>query len=183
MNNGTGKGCLLWPVCSLGKTLSAFALPHSVFQGQICLNLGLALSIKHTEFIITGEKRYKARREEMAVIVVVVVVQPHVQLFSTPWTAARQASVSFTISRSLLKLMSIEFVVLSSHLILCRPLLLLPLIFPSIRVFSSESSLLIRWPKFWSFSFSISPSNDYSGLISLRIDWFDRLSVHMIGVK
>jgi len=152
----------------------------------ICLNLGLALSIKHTEFIMKGEKRYKARREEeMTVIAVVVVVQPlsHVQLFSTPWTAARQACVSFTISRSLLRLTSIELVVLPSHLILCHPLLLLPLIFPSIRVFSSESSLLIRWPKYWSFSFSISPSNDYSGLISLRIDWFDRLSVHVIGVK
>ena len=95
----------------------------------------------------------------------------HVQLFANPWTAARQSSLSITNSRSLLKLMSIEFVVLSSHLILCRPLLLLPLIFPSIRVFSSESSLLIRWPKFWSFSFSISPSNKHPGLISFRMDW------------
>ena len=96
----------------------------------------------------------------------------------TPWTAACQASLSFTISWSLLKLMSIESVMPSNHLILCCPLLLLPSIFPSIRVFSSESALHIRWPKYWSFSFSISPSNEYSELISFRIDWFDRLAVH-----
>ena len=95
-----------------------------------------------------------------------------VQLFATPWTAARQAPPTFTISLNLLKLMSIEPVMPSSHLILCRPLLL-PSIFPSIRVFSSESTLRIRWPKDWSFSFCISPSNDYSGLIFIRIDWFD----------
>ena len=97
----------------------------------------------------------------------------HVQLFMTPWTAARQASLSITNSRSLLKLMSIESVMPSNHLILCRPLLLLPSIFPSLRVFSNESALRIRWPKCWSFSFSISPSNEYSGLISFRMDWFD----------
>ena len=95
----------------------------------------------------------------------------HVRLFATPWTAAHQASLSFTISQSLLKLMSIESVMPSNHLILCRPLLLLPSIFPSIRVFSNESALSIRWPKYWSFS--ISPSNKYSGLISFRTDWFD----------
>ena len=89
----------------------------------------------------------------------------HVRLFVTPWTAARQASLSITNSRSLLKLMSIELVMPSNHLILCYPLLLPPSIFPSIRVFSNESVLLIRWPKYWSFSFSISPSNEYSGLI------------------
>ena len=94
----------------------------------------------------------------------------------TPWTAARQASLSFTISRSLLKLMSIESVMPSNHLILCHPLLLLPSIFPSIRVFSNES-VLHRWPKYWSFSFNISPSTEYSGLISFRIDWFDLLAV------
>ena len=99
-----------------------------------------------------------------------------VQLFATPWTAAHQASLSFTVSQSLLKFMSIESVMLSNHLIICRPLLL-PSIFPSIRVFSSESVLHIRWPKYWSFSFSISPSNEYSGLISFRIDWFDLLVV------
>ena len=101
----------------------------------------------------------------------------HVQLFVTPWTAAHQASLSITNSQSLLKLMSIESVMPSNHLILCRPLLLPPSIFPSIRVFSSESVLHIRWPKCQSFSFSISPSNKYSGLISFRIPWFDLLAV------
>ena len=96
-----------------------------------------------------------------------------VRLFVTPWTVACQASLSTTNSHSLLKLMSIKSVMPSNHLILCRPLVLLPLIFPSIRVFSNESVLHIRWPKYWSFSFSISPSNEYSGLISFRIDWFD----------
>ena len=95
----------------------------------------------------------------------------------TPWTAACQASLSITNSRSLLKLMSIKLVMPSIHLILCHPLLLLPSIFPSIRVFSNESVLLIRWPKYRSFCFNISPSNDYSGLISFRIDWFDLLVV------
>ena len=99
----------------------------------------------------------------------------HVRLFVTPWTAARQASLSTTSSQSLLKSMSIESVMPSNHLILCHPLLLLPSIFSTIRVFSSESVLPIRWPKYWSFS--ISPSNEYSGLISLRIDWFDLLAV------
>ena len=92
---------------------------------------------------------------------------------ATPWTAACQASLSITSSRSLLKLMSIESVMPSNHLILCHPLLLPPSIFPSIRVFSSESFLHIRWPKDWCFSFSISPSNEYSGLISFRMDWLD----------
>ena len=91
----------------------------------------------------------------------------HVQLFATPWTVAHQASRSITKSQSLLKLMSIELVMPSDHLILCRPLLLPPSIFPSIRVFSNESALCIRWPKYWSFSFSISPSNEHPGLISL----------------
>ena len=95
----------------------------------------------------------------------------HVLLFATPWTTARQAFLSITNSQSLLKLMSIESVMPSNHLILCRPLLLPPSIFPSIRVFSNESVLCIRWPEYWSFSFSISPSN--SGLISFRMDWLD----------
>ena len=94
-----------------------------------------------------------------------------------PWTAARQALLSITNFRSLLKLMSIYLVMPSNHLILCHPLLLPPSIFPSIRVFSSESVLHIRWPKYWSFSFIISPSNEYSGLISFRMDWFDLLAV------
>ena len=100
-----------------------------------------------------------------------------VWLFATPWTAVPQASLSITSSPSLLKLMSIELVMPFNHLILCCPLLLLPSIFPSIRVFSSKSVLCIRWPKYWNFSFSISPSNEYSGLISFRIDWFDLLVV------
>ena len=100
-----------------------------------------------------------------------------VQLLVTPWTAACQASLSITDSWSLLKLMFIESVMPSNHLILCRPLLLLPSILPSIKVLSNESVLHIRWPKYWSFSFSISPSNEYSGLISFRMDWFDLLAV------
>ena len=95
----------------------------------------------------------------------------------TPWTAASQASLSFTISRSLQKLMSIESVKLSNHLILCRTLHFLSSIFPSIRVFSNELALCISWPKYWSFSFSISPSNEYSGLVFFRIDWFDLFAV------
>ena len=102
--------------------------------------------------------------------VVIIQLFRHIWLYETPWTAACQASLSFTISWSLLKLMSIELMMPSNHLILCHPLLQ-PSIFPSIRVFSSESALHIRWPKYWSFSFSISPSNEYSGLISFVIDW------------
>ena len=101
----------------------------------------------------------------------------HVRLFATTWTAACQASLYFTNSLSLLKLRSIKSVMPSNHLILCPPLLLLPSVFPSIRVFSNESVLRIRWPKYWSFSFSISPSNEYSGMISSRMDWLDLLAV------
>ena len=101
----------------------------------------------------------------------------HVQLFATPWIAAHQASLSITNSRSSPKLMCIESVMLSSHLILRHPLLLLPPIPPSIRVFSSESTLRMRWPKYWSFSFSISPSNEHPGLISFQMDWLDLLAV------
>ena len=106
-------------------------------------------------------------------------VQPpsHVQLFATPWTATCQVSLSISYYRSLLKLMSFESVMPSNHLILCCPLLFPPSIFPSIRVFSSESVLHIRWPKYWSFSFSISPSNEYSGLMSFRMNWLDLLAV------
>ena len=103
-----------------------------------------------------------------------------VSLFVTPWTAAHQASLSITNSRSLLKLMSIKSVMPSNHLILCCPLLLPPLIFPSIRVFSNQSALCIGWPKYWSFSFSIHPSNEYSGLTSFRMDWLDLLAVQGI---
>ena len=101
----------------------------------------------------------------------------HVWLFATPWIAARQASLSITNSRSSLRLTSIESVMPSSHLILSHPLLLLPPIPPSIRVFSNESNLCMRWPKYWSFSFSISPSNEHPGLISFRMDWLDLLAI------
>ena len=103
-----------------------------------------------------------------------------VRLFANPWTAASQTSLSITNSWSMLKLMSIELVMPSSHLILCRPLLLPPSIFPSIRIFSSESVLHIRWPNYWTFSLSISPSNEYSGLISFRTDWLDLLAVSKV---
>ena len=120
--------------------------------------------------------------ENLFLIIFVVVVQllTHVQLFATPSTAAHQAPLSFTISWSLLRLMSIELVMPSNHLILCHSLLLLPSIYLSIRVFSSESALRIRWPKYWSFSFNISTSNEHSGLIFFRTDWFDLLAVQGI---
>jgi len=110
---------------------------------------------------------------------VIVVVQSisHVQLFATPWSAAHQASLSFTISQSLLKLISIVSVMPPNHLVICHPFLLLSSIFPRIRVFSNKSSHHIRWPKYWSFSFNVSPFSEYSGLISFRIDWFDLLEV------
>ena len=107
----------------------------------------------------------------------------HVRLFATPWTTALQASLSIINSQSLLKLISIESVMPSNHLILCRPLLLLPSIVPSIRVFSNESALRITWPNYWSFSFSISPSNEPSGLISFRMDWLDLLAVSQGTLK
>ena len=109
--------------------------------------------------------------------ILVVQLLSHVQLFATPWTVAHQDSLSFTISRSLLRFMSIESVMLSSHLILCCPLLLLSSVFPNIRVFSSESTPHIGWPKYGSFNLSISPSNEFSGLSSFRIDWFVLLAV------
>ena len=110
-------------------------------------------------------------------IVVVVQSLNHVPLFTTPWTAAYQASLCFTISQSLLNIKSIESTMPWNHLILCHPLFLLLSIFPSIRVFSNELALCIRWPKYWSFSSSISPSNEYSELVSFRIDWFNLLAV------
>ena len=112
-----------------------------------------------------------------ALLVVLVQLLSWVWLFATPWTAACQASLSFAISQSLLKLMFIDLLMPCKHLILCHPLLLLPSIFPSIRVFSKESVLHIRWPNYWSFSFSISLSNEYSGLISFRMDWLDLLAI------
>ena len=127
--------------------------------------IGLKLNIQKTKIMASGPISQSVQSLSC------------VWLFVTPWTAAHQASLSFTISRSLLKFTSIESVMPSSHLILCCPLLQQPSVFPSIRVFSNELVLCIRWPKCWSFSFSISPSNEYSGLISFRIDWFDLLAV------
>ena len=112
--------------------------------------------------------------------VVVVKLLSHVQFFAIPWTAACQASLSLTVFQNSPKFMSIESVMLSNHLILCRPLRLPPSIFPSIRVFSNESAPPIRWPKYWSFSFNIRPSNEYSGLISFRMDWLDLRAVQGI---
>ena len=114
--------------------------------------------------------------DPLEVVVPVVQSHSHVWLFATQWTAARQASLSFTISQSLLKLMFIELMMPSNHLILCLPFLL-PSVFPSIRVFSTELAFRIRWPKYWSFSFSISSSSEYSELISFSIDWFDLLAI------
>ena len=113
------------------------------------------------------------------IVCIVVQLLKHVQLFGTPWTAVCLASLSFTISRSLPRFMSIALVMLSNHLILCCLLLLLPSLFPSISVFSNESALYIRWPKYWSFSFNISPSNEHQGLISFRMDWLDLLAVQV----
>ena len=121
---------------------------------------------------VPSSERYIGSRVQSSLVQLL----SHVRFFATPWAAARQASLSITNSRSLLKLMSIESVMPSNHLILCHPLLLPPSIFSSIRVFSNESALCTRWPKYWSFSFSISPSNEYSGLISFRIDWLDLLA-------
>ena len=115
----------------------------------------------------------------LSVIIVVVQSLSCVRLFSTPCTAAFLASLSSTISWSLLRLMSVESMMPSSHLILCCPLLLLPSIFPSIRVFSNESALHTRWPKHWSYSFNISPSSEHSGLISFRMDWLDLLALQV----
>ena len=122
---------------------------------------------------------WKADEGEVYVCLYINSVQSlsHVQLFVTPWTGAHQVSLSITNSQSLLKPISIESVMPSNHLIFCCPLLLLPSIFPSIRVFSNESVLHIRWPKDWSFSFNINPSNEHSGLISFRMDWLDLLAV------
>ena len=138
---------------------------------KVCIVVGLCIC--HSNHLVTRVMNGKD--------VAVVQWLSRVWLFVTPWTASCQASLFFTISWSLIKLMSIESVMLSYYLILCCPLLLLLSIFPSIKVFSSGSAVPIRWPKYWSFSFSISPSNEYSELISFRIDWFDLLAVQGIN--
>ena len=139
------------------------------------------ISVMPCEFCITLvlDTDYEKQRYCYFLPIVVVQLLSHVRIFATPWTAAYLSLLSAAISQSILKFIFIELVMLSNHLILCHHLLLLPSVFPSIRVFSSEFALCIRWPKYWSFSFSISPSNGYSGLISFRIDWlgFDLLAV------
>ena len=144
------------------------------------MSLGrLLISLLNHDFIFKWKSKHSLCSSSGTRVTYPVVAQllSRVQLFPTPWTAARQASLSITNSQSLLKVMSIESVMPSNHLILCCPLLLLLSIFPYIRVFSSESVLCIRWPKYWSFSFSISPSSDFSGLISFRMDWIDLLAI------
>ena len=151
---------------SPGKSFVAFKFSFSIFWVLVSfLTIGC---IVHTDAFITFLLFYQFSS---------VYSLSRVRVFETPWTAARQASLSITNSQSLPRLMSIESVMPSNHLILCRPLLLQPSIFPSIRVFSNESALRIRWPKYWSFSFIISPSNEYSGLISFRMECLDLLAV------
>ena len=153
-------------------------ISHATGHGQQILNIIIifkGIFLKRNKEIkygvcLPGSTIYK-------IVYALLLLLSHVRLFETPRTATRQASLSITISRSLLKFMSIELVIPSNHLILCHPLLLLPSILPSIRVFSNESALHIRWPKYWSFSLSISTSNEYLGLISLRMDWLDLLAV------
>ena len=129
------------------------------------------------EFCITLvlDTDYEKQRNCYSLPIVIVQLLSHVRIFVTPWTAAYLSLLSSTISQSILKFIFIELVMPSNHLILCHHLLLLPSIFPSIRIFSTESALCIRWPKYWSLSFSISPSNEYSGLISFKMDWLDLL--------
>jgi len=141
-------------------------------------NLCTVLRLVDGDQSLAPEALGAASHDHQAAVVAVVQSLSCVWLFVTPWTIPRQASLSFTISRSLLKFMSFESVMPSNHLFLCRPLLLLPSIFPNIRVFSNESALHIRWSNYCSFS--ISPSNEYSGLISFRIDWFDLLAVQLL---
>ena len=171
--NVTWHDCNLWsPKDAISNTASNRCLRSQISLFCVLFMRALVLNHSHTKSLgelikisITGS------------ILSSVQLFSHVQLFAAPWTAAHQALLSITNSRSLLKLTYIESVMPSKHLILYHPLLLLPSIFPSIRVFSNESVLHIRWPKYWSFSFSLSPSNEYSGLISFRMDWLDLLSV------
>ena len=147
--------------------------------------LGLTFkSLIHSELIFVYDVRYRSTFFFFLFFFFCMSVEfqlfSRVQLFVTPWTAAHKASLSITSSWSLLKLMSVESVMPSNHLILCHPLFLLPSIFPTIRVFSNESTLHMRWPKYWSFSFGISPSNEHPGLISFRMDWLYLLARRFI---
>ena len=153
-------GWVIFPYCGY---IQRYETPQSI--SQICLSDMVELKCKVV--LYSHGHIYISSVQSLS----------HVWLFANPWTVARQASLSNTNSWILLRLMSIELVMPSNHFILCHHLLLLPSILPSIRVFSSESALHIRWPKYWSFSFSISPSNEYSGLISLKMNWLDLLAV------
>ena len=156
-----------WAECTVRKMTSfyLFELYSEVYN----------LFISSSNYVIYCSQP-SVNKKSFCLASIIVQSLSRVWFFATPWTAGRQAYLSFTISQNLLKLMSIESVMPFNHLILCYPLLL-PSIFPSIRCFPDESALCIRWPKYWSFSFSISPSNVYSGLISFKIDWFDLLAV------
>ena len=171
--HGLQPSRLLCPWNFAGKNTGADC--HFLLQGILPAqgsDASLSVSCTGRQVLCTS-----AAWEAPAVCISSVQSLSHVLLFETPWTAAHQAFLSITNSRSLLKLMSIKLVMPSSHLILYHSPLLLPSIFSSIRVFSNESLLRIRWPKYWSFCFSISPSNEYSGLISFRMDWLDLLAV------
>ena len=169
--NAMSKAYLSQWLC-WGSVTQAF-VHHCIFQGLVSQLFLLQWKINSWCHITYREKPSKFTWECCSVQLL-----SHVWLFATPWTAARQASLSITNYWSLLKLMSIELVIPSNYLILCHPLLLMPSVFPSIRVFSNKSVLHIRWPKYWSFSFSIIPSNEHPGLISFRMDWLDLLAVH-----
>ena len=169
-----GRGCLVWPVHSLDKSLLAFFLLHFVLQGQTCLLLHVSLNFL---LLHSSPLWWKDIFFWCSVQFSSVQSLSRVWLFATPWIAARKASLSITNSWNSLRLTSIKSVIPSSHLILCRPLLLLPPTPPSIRVFSNESTFHMRWPKYWSFSFSITPSKEIPGLISFRMDWLDLLAV------
>ena len=154
--------------------LCSLLLYSRVSKPHICMYpffLGFTSRLGHHRLL----SRVRCALQQILVVVVIVQSLSHVQLFATPWTAACQASLSFIISWSLLRLMCLELVTPSSHLILCHARLLLPSIFPSIRVFSKELALCIRWPEYWSFNISMSPSNEYSGLNSFGMDWFGSL--------
>ena len=162
-----------------GRKTIGFVITRSVFESQPCLSIAVWPWL--WTYFSTGVMRVLSpriiKRQNGSRVVLIIQLLSRVRLFPTPWTVAPKVPLSSTMSQSLLKFMFIESVMLSSYLFLCHSLLLLPSIFPSIRVFSNESALHIKWPEYWSFSFSTSPSNEYSGLISFRIDWFDLLAV------
>ena len=178
----------LWPLSrAIGPVWCAHSIDHPEWFSHLSPGQNLGQGTVSEPFVYWESPGVESDRrtpqvpppQEGFLLLLISSVQSlsRVWLFATPWTAACQASLSSTSSQSLLKLMSIASVMLPNHLILCRSLLLLPSVFPSIRVFSSESVLHIRWPKYWSFSFNISPSNEHPGLISFRMDWLDLLTV------